>query len=75
MILPVGSPVPPGPANCGAINPIPTGVCVVRAGWDTIYMDAICPNPGCHYQAPGAPGASPGPAGCAGGPAVGTCVP
>lgn len=75
LILPVGGPSPPAPAACaGTVLPIPTGVCVVRAGWNQVYEDAVCPNPGCYYVAPGGAGAGADPANCPS-VAVGTCGP
>jgi hypothetical protein len=75
LIMPVGaSPSPPAPSACSSVTPIPTGVCVVRAGWNQVYEDAVCPNPGCYYKAPGAAGTGADPASCPS-TAVGTCGP
>ena len=75
LILPVGGPNPPAPTTCnGTVLPIPTGVCVVRAGWNQVYEDAVCPNPGCYYMAPGGAGAGADPSNCPS-VAVGSCGP
>ncbi len=50
LILPVGE----DPATDCA-EPIRTGVCVNRNNMAP-YADAVCPNPGCHYEAPGGGG-------------------
>jgi len=74
LILPVGGPNPPAPTACNTVQAIPTGVCVVRAGWNTVYEDAVCPNPGCYYMAPGAAGTGADPANCPS-TTVGSCGP
>ncbi len=74
LILPVGGPNPPAPTACNSVQPIPTGVCVVRAGWNQVYEDAVCPNPGCYYMAPGAAGAGADPSNCPS-TSVGSCGP
>jgi hypothetical protein len=48
LILPVGT-VLPGGGTITCAAPIPTGVCVSRKQMD-MYPDAVCPNPGCHYE-------------------------
>ncbi|MBI1301873.1 MAG: hypothetical protein GC137_09490 [Alphaproteobacteria bacterium] len=39
------------PANCGAILPMQTGL-IVRNSQGIYYYDAVCPAPGCVYEAP-----------------------
>lgn len=74
LILPENGGAAPVPVTCNNVQPIPTGICVVRSGWTQVYMDAVCPNPGCYYvPGAGAPGAGADPANC-GGAAVGTCA-
>lgn len=69
LILPVGV----GPAE-GCAPPRPTGVCVMRQNMAP-YMDAVCPNPGCHYEAPGSGGGGGGGAvECPADPPIGNCV-
>lgn len=67
LILPVGV----GPAG-GCADPIPTGVCVLRQNMAP-YADAVCPNPGCHYEAPGGGGGG-GATECPADPPLGQCV-
>lgn len=52
LILPVGTVVTTGNVTCAP--PIKTGVCVKRDDNGNVgpYMDAVCPNPGCHYNVP-----------------------
>jgi len=58
LILPVGTPIPNNP-NVSCAPPIETGVCVqVESSGSGPYMDAICPNPGCHYNVPAGGGNS-----------------
>lgn len=51
LIMPVGTALPTGPGYIPCAPPIATGVCVNRPGMGS-YMDAVCPNPGCHYDVP-----------------------
>lgn len=60
IILPVGTSLPVSGGNIVCAAPIETGVCVTR-GLSTVigpYMDAVCPNPGCHYDVPASGGSS-----------------
>jgi hypothetical protein len=73
-ILPIGT--APAPGNCAGIQPIPTGLCIIREDLNNVYQDAVCPNPGCYYKLPGgvATGIGADDANC-GAAALGTCGP
>ena len=75
IIMPVGTALPVSGGNIACAPAIETGVCVNRPGIGP-YMDAVCPNPGCHYDVPaaGGSGCTYNAAGVAGGD-VFNCVP
>jgi len=45
----------PAPGACNNVEPIPTGICVIREDLSDVYQDAWCPNPNCHYEYPTPP--------------------
>ena len=67
LILPLGDVIPGTATIVTCAAPILTGVCVNRGPSSTPYPDGVCPNPGCHYQPPGATT-------CASSPAASWCV-
>ena len=74
LIMPQGVQVGANATANPCASPISTGICVVRTSWSTVYGDAVCPNPGCHYKAPGDSASStPAATGCTGQLQIGTC--
>jgi len=50
LLLPFDYPFPDGSGTVKCAPPILTGVCVDRGPNMNPYPDAVCPNPGCHYE-------------------------